>query len=106
MLGLIRSVLSIIVAALTVVFAIANRHEVSLLWSPVHEPATLPLFVIVIAGMAFGFIIGAVMVWLNESKIRKDRRAKIKAIRKLEAKLDKDPETEQNIGSDLIINKN
>ena len=104
MTGLLRSILSIIVCAAVVSFAIGNRQESLLTWSPMHEPATIPVFLIGLCGLLIGFFIGGSMVWLNGSVDRKIRRDQMKTIRNLEAELDKDEkEKNNNMHAPLII---
>jgi len=87
MIAVLRSVLSIIVAAAAVLFALANRESVGIVWSPVHDPVNIPVFFPALLALMAGFVIGAALVWLNGSVIRKERRAQRKVIKNLEEKL-------------------
>lgn len=90
---LIRSVISILIAVLAVLFALGNRAGVSVTYSPVHDPVMVPVFVLAFAAAIIGFIAGGVLVWLNDSALRADRRKQRKIIRVLEEKLVEEDES-------------
>lgn len=93
MIKIIRSVLSILVAATAILFAIANRDPVAVTLSPVHDAFEIPVFLVGLSGVLFGFLIGGAMVWLNDSVLRTERRRQRKAIRALEKKLENNDAT-------------
>lgn len=84
----LRSTLSILIAAATILFSLANRDTVSVTFSPVHGPIDTPVFLLGLGGLAIGFLIGGIMVWLNGSASRTERRKQRKAIKALEKKLE------------------
>ena len=66
-------------AIIFVVFAVANRHLVTLSFDPFdsNDPSlsvTLPLFVVIIAVAIFGVIAGGVATWLGQRRWRKAAR--------------------------------
>jgi uncharacterized integral membrane protein len=83
MLTLIRWIISLVVAVAAVLFALGNRADVSFVWSPFHDPVTLPLFLPVLAALIVGFIAGGTLVWLNAHPVRAARRRQRKEIEKL-----------------------
>lgn len=65
----------------------ANRAEVKFAWSPVHEPLTVAVSVLLLAAVACGFVWGALITWLNYAPVRRDRRHAKKTMVKLEKEL-------------------
>jgi uncharacterized integral membrane protein len=66
-------------AILFVVFAVANRHIVTLSFDPFNssDPAlgvSLPLFVIIIAVAIFGVIAGGIATWFGQRRWRRAAR--------------------------------
>ncbi len=66
-------------AILFVVFAVANRHTVTLSFDPFssNDPAlslSLPLFVVIIAVAIFGVIAGGVATWFGQRRWRRAAR--------------------------------
>lgn len=88
MMNVIRWILGLFVAVILCVFAAANRDPVSLVWSPLHPPAELPLYLITLILMSTGFILGSVITWLNTGKLRQTKRKQKKHIRDLEKQLE------------------
>ena len=87
--ALLRWAFGIIITTLVILFAVANSQPVSLTWNPLSLPATVPVFLPVLAGMAIGFLAGGFMVWLGNAEIRADRRRQSRALRDLEQKIEK-----------------
>lgn len=88
MVAIIRWIVSLLVAVAAILFAVANREAASVVWSPLHAPVELPLFVWVLGGTLIGFVLGGFMVWLNGAAVRRERRRQRKIIRTLEKELD------------------
>lgn len=66
-------------AILFVVFAVANRHVVTLSFDPFNssDPAlgvSLPLFVVIIAVAIFGVIAGGIATWFGQHRWRRAAR--------------------------------
>lgn len=74
---------------LTLLFwlSFANRDSVMVTWSPVHEPASVAVAVLLLAAVAIGFFWGAVMTWLNYAPLRRVHRQNKKTVSKLEKEL-------------------
>ena len=67
-------------ALLGVIVAVANRHGVTFSLDPfaAGEPAiafTLPLFIVVLGAVAFGFGVGALAVWAAQGRWRRAARS-------------------------------
>ena len=68
--GLFALLILLPLAAVVVVFAIHNRHTVSIdLW-PLTMQVSPPLFVLVIAVFLVGFLVGGVVAWLSGGRSR------------------------------------
>jgi uncharacterized integral membrane protein len=89
MLGFARWIIGFFIAILFAGFAAMNRQSVTLHISPVHDPLEWPLFVIILGFAALGFLIGAFTVWLNDGKLRREKRQQKRQIKTLEAELKK-----------------
>jgi uncharacterized integral membrane protein len=66
-----------LIAIPVIVFSLANRQSVSLTLSPFMEQGwTLeaPLFVLVLAGIVIGMVIGGMASWFNQAKWRRAAR--------------------------------
>jgi uncharacterized integral membrane protein len=65
-------------AILIVVFAVANRHAVLISLDPRSGEPTLalsaPLFVVLLATLALGVIVGGIAVWLRQGRWRRTAR--------------------------------
>lgn len=90
MVVILRSVLSILVTVAAVLFAIVNRDMAPFVFSPFHEPLSLPVSFIALGGVAVGFLIGGLVVWFNGAEIRKERRLQKKLMKELEKELMKE----------------
>jgi uncharacterized integral membrane protein len=85
-------------AALLLWTAFSNRGLVDLSFSPVHDPVALPFGVIVLICVAFGFVWGSVIVWLNGAELRRDLRRRKKDV----VRLQKDLDAAQSSGSNPL----
>ncbi len=88
MIGLIRWIAGLIMTAAVVLFALGNREPVMLGWSPLAEPAQMPLFLPVLIALAAGFLAGGFSVWLNGAHARAEQRRQRKLIRELEKQVE------------------
>jgi len=70
-----------------VAFAIANPEPVSIIWSPLHDPVTLPLYAVALAFLGGGFFLGALMTWFGMGKVRAERRGYKKEVKALEKEI-------------------
>ncbi|MFN3700657.1 MAG: lipopolysaccharide assembly LapA domain-containing protein [Alphaproteobacteria bacterium] len=88
MLRLIRWIAGFIIVIGFAAFAALNRQSTVFYFTPLHDPIEWPLFALILAAAGTGFLLGAFTVWLNESKIRQERRAQRKQIKSLEKELE------------------
>lgn len=77
--------LPLIVAS--VVFALYNPEPISVIFNPFLSPLEIPLYIPVLAAVAFGFVFGALMTWAAMGRLRRDRRQMATRIRTLEKEL-------------------
>lgn len=77
--------LPLIVAS--VVFALYNPEPISVTFNPFLSPVEVPLYMPVLAAIAFGFLFGAVMTWAAMGRLRRDKRQMATRIRTLEKEL-------------------
>lgn len=88
--AIIRWVLSIIFAAIVVVFALHNRGDISIMWNPLSAQGyDVPLYLFGLICLLAGFLWGGFLVWMGGWTKRREVRRQAKAIRKLEGQLDK-----------------
>jgi uncharacterized integral membrane protein len=79
MLGLIKALITIPLAILIIVLAVANRGPVTLSLDPIAREAsqftvTLPLFVPLLAAVMAGVFLGGVASWLAQGHHRRAER--------------------------------
>ena len=89
MIAFFRWIAGFLIITLFAGFAAFNRQEVTLYYSPVHDPLNWPLYALVLGFAAIGFMIGALVVWISDGKIRREKRLQKKQIKKLENELQK-----------------
>jgi putative membrane protein len=92
----IKYLFLIAVAFALVILALANRDPVTLtllpqelaLWSGVDLTIELPLFVVILGGVATGILVGFVWEWLREQRHRSAARTNHREARKLEREVE------------------
>lgn len=87
--SLIANILSFTLTILIALFCILNIKSVDIIFSPLHDPISLPLYAVVLSSLALGFIIGACTLWVNSGTLRKARKQQRKQIKVLEKELSK-----------------
>jgi uncharacterized integral membrane protein len=85
---IIRWIVGFAFAVLAIAFAITNRQDVSVNWSPFHTPVEGPLYLLVLSLMAIGFLTGGLIVWINTIPLRRKSRQMKKRIQALEKELE------------------
>ncbi len=77
-------ILTLPLIAVAVIFAIANRELTTLdLW-PFEASPRLPLFVILLACVAFGLVVGGLATWLSAAPTRRRARQARRRVAELE----------------------
>ena len=89
MIGFFKYLLKFVAIILIVSFLALNRQETTLYYSPLNDPLTLPLWLMGLVLFAFGFTIGALLLWLNSWPIKKELSRTRKQLKEAE----KDRET-------------
>jgi uncharacterized integral membrane protein len=75
----LTTVVIIALFVLFVVFAVANRHDVTVSFDPFNsgDPVltyTMPLFVLIIASVAAGVLVGGCATWIGQRRWRRAAR--------------------------------
>jgi uncharacterized integral membrane protein len=90
---IVRALILIPLAIILIAFALANRQPTLVSFDP-FDPAnpavslTLPLFVLIIALLILGVIIGGMAAWLRQNKWRRAARNHEAEARRLQMELD------------------
>jgi hypothetical protein len=71
------------------VLAVINRGKIDFFWSPIHPPASISVYLIVLAAAAGGFVFGALIVWMNTNSLRREKRDQKKEIKNLKQEVEK-----------------
>jgi uncharacterized integral membrane protein len=80
-------ILTLPLIVVVVIFAIANRESTTLdLW-PFELSAQLPLFVILLACVVIGMVVGGVATWLSAAPVRRRARRARRQVAELEREL-------------------
>lgn len=76
---ILTAIIVVPLAAVIVVFAVANRQSVTVSFDPFSSAApayaaTLPLFIIIFAVLILGVIVGGIAAWIGQHKWRRSAR--------------------------------
>ena len=71
-------------AVLVVVFSISNLHGVTLSFWPFSQTLALPVFLLVLASLLLGFLVGAAVMWLSDGRVRRRARQEHRRVNELE----------------------
>ncbi len=88
----LRGLLALPLIVAIVLFAISHTEKVSITLNPFSSAIELPLFIVTLAFLIMGFIIGAVISWFSMHSVRKTNRQQKKTIKNLEKELEKSKE--------------
>ncbi len=107
--SLIRWIFTIPFAAIIIIFALYNRHDINLYLNPIDISAvTLPAYIFGAGAAIVGFIWGGLMTWLAYSSKRKKIREQKNIIKNLEKEIkaaNQNQKKEENIDNKLLIGK-
>jgi uncharacterized integral membrane protein len=78
---------TLVATALLIPFALSNREPVSLGFWPLPILVDLPLYLLVLALLLAGFIIGAAATWIAGRRIRRELRRRRRHVEALEREL-------------------
>jgi uncharacterized integral membrane protein len=90
---IVASVILVPLAVVIIAFAVANRQSVTVSLDPFNPdvPAasmTKPLFVVILAVLILGVIVGGIAAWLRQTKWRRAARRLDREVANLHAELD------------------
>lgn len=83
----LRWITGLIIAVCVTLFAVANRHNITLFLSPFHESFEFPLYLLVLGAMALSFLLGCLMVWFSVVSLTIEKRYHKKEIKELKSRL-------------------
>ncbi|MGH6683397.1 MAG: LapA family protein [Pseudolabrys sp.] len=91
---IITAIIIVPLAMVLVAFAVANRQMVTLSFDPFSSAspayaATLPLFLIILAVLILGVLIGGFAAWIRQGKWRRNARRLEGEVRALHVELDR-----------------
>lgn len=78
-----------LIALVVVVFAVSNRTMVTLALFPLPAALDAPLYLVVIAAGALGFLVGALVAWIGAGRHRRDVRLLRQRIERLQRDMNK-----------------
>ncbi|MEQ8735909.1 MAG: LapA family protein [Rhodospirillaceae bacterium] len=84
---LITWLIGVAVAITTILFAVSNRETVSITLWPFPFALDVGVYIVVLAGVFAGFLVGALVTWLAGAKHRRRVRLQRAEIRTLEGEL-------------------
>ena len=93
---ILRWITGLASALLIASFAAINRESITLTWLPFTQTQEIPLNIAAMAILAFGFLLGIIIYWLNSAPFRAQRRAQQKQILQLEKQLQAVNENQKN----------
>jgi uncharacterized integral membrane protein len=82
-------IITALVALVVVVFAVSNRATVALTFFPLPAEVQAPLYLVVIAAVILGFLIGALVAWIAGGKRRSEARDLRRRIERLQRDMGK-----------------
>ncbi len=82
--AVLRWIAGFVVTVCVAVFAVFNSAWVSVTWSPLHDSVMLPLYAVALGALAFGFVFGVCVTWLNMGRLRKEKRLYKRSAKRLE----------------------
>lgn len=88
---ILRGLLALIITIVIAVVAVLNRDVVPVHLNPLDSELSyeFPLYILVLGAAVFGFIVGGLMVWINMSSLRRQKRQQKKDLKKLEKEVTK-----------------
>ncbi len=93
MLGFLRWIAGFSITIVIGAFAVFNRQDITLYYTPYEHNVTLPLYMVGLAFGAAGFFVGALMVWLSSLKWFGQARTQKRTIRTLEKQMNAPPKS-------------
>jgi len=79
--------IGLVCAVIIAGFVVMNRHDTALFYSPIHPAIETPVMFIALGAFAFGFLLGAVIVWLGSLNDKFEKRKQRKEIAGLKKSL-------------------
>jgi uncharacterized integral membrane protein len=86
-LKLFRWIVTLLVAALLVIFAVSNLQQVEVNFWPLPINVSTRLFVVVLLAAVLGFLVGELVAWVGGRRWRHEARLKQRQLEALEREL-------------------
>ena len=83
----LKWVLSLPLLIAVILFALHNQDNVPVIFSPMHDTAQIPLYLICSFFLSLGFLFGTILTWISFSDLRRERRQQKKTIKKMEKEI-------------------
>jgi uncharacterized integral membrane protein len=77
----------VLVVAVLIVFAVSNRETVTIDFWPLPTLVDIPLYLVILGTLVFGFIVGELMGWIGSWRWRREARRGRDRIAMLEREL-------------------
>jgi len=78
----------VLVALVLILFAASNRESVSIALWPLPDAVELPLYLVLLGVLVFGFIAGELVGWIRSWRWKREARRSRERIAQLERELD------------------
>jgi uncharacterized integral membrane protein len=90
---IVAALVLVLLAVLIIAFAVANRPDVTVSLDPFNSSApaasvTLPLFLVIIAALTLGVVVGGIAAWLRQTKWRRTARRLEREVGALRGEID------------------
>ena len=85
---LIHWLVTVPLALVLVVFVVDNRATVNVSFWPTPFEIGMPFYLVVLAALLIGFLLGELTAWINGGKKRREAREKGRRVRDLESELE------------------
>lgn len=90
-------IITVPVALLAISFAVSNREWIDLTIWPLPFALSAPLYLLVLGGLALGFLIGALLTWFGQHGHRRDAKQRAQRIRELTAEVNRYRDREKTV---------
>jgi uncharacterized integral membrane protein len=87
MIAFFKLIFGLIIAITVSVFAMYNRGDITITWSPLHPELTMPIYALALGCMALDFFAGVISFWLNTTGQRKKSRKTKKELKLLQKEI-------------------
>lgn len=87
--AILRFIIGFTFTILIAGFAVMNRFDVNLMWSPLHDSVMVPFYFVLLGALIVGFVFGGCLVWMNGGHVRRIKRQQARDIKILEKEIER-----------------